>query len=182
MEAGGAAAERKQQLYGGHRSSPKRVADRHRPFRGWGPAGRGPPSACRHCTRKPIEPNRSAICSQTVCVLPLWSRMCRGQRPTAQAVPAVLSQPRLLGLSPSISPRSNRLELGFPAGRYTRARKARRWSQALATWEMSVRQTFPVPPAPARRRAGVGSSRRPGRCRSSRARRRRPAARPNWSW
>ncbi len=38
-----------------------------------------------------------------------------------------------LDLSPSIPDRSKRLELGFPAGgRYTRARKARRWSRMKA--------------------------------------------------
>ncbi len=43
------------------------------------------------------------------------------------------------GGSPSSPVRSKRLELGFPGReRYTRARNARRWSQALVKWEMSV--------------------------------------------
>ena len=36
---------------------------------GAGPGGRGSPSACRHCTGKPIEAKRWAIRLQTVCVL-----------------------------------------------------------------------------------------------------------------
>ncbi len=44
-----------------------------------------------------------------------------------------------LGLSPSIPVRSKRLQLGFPRReRYTRGRKARRWSRAKVKWEMSV--------------------------------------------
>ena len=39
-------------------------------------------------------------------------------------------------LSPSIPVRRKRLELGFPRRRYTRARKARRWSRAKVKWEM----------------------------------------------
>ncbi len=35
----------------------------------WGLASRGPPSACRRCTGKLIEADRSAVGLQTVCVL-----------------------------------------------------------------------------------------------------------------
>ncbi len=67
--------------------------------------------------------------------------ICPHRHPSGPPGPPERHSLARLGLSPSIPLICKRLELGLPGGRYTRARKARRWSRAKVIWEMSIQAT-----------------------------------------